>query len=87
MGPRTRRFIAAIATVLFLAAYVWGVVAIGDRLPESMWIDLLFYGVAGLAWGAPLIPLLSWAEGGRKNQVAQLQRGRPEAAPPADRLH
>jgi hypothetical protein len=66
MGPRTRRLVAAIGTIGFLAFYVWAVVAIGDRLPESMWIDLIFYGVAGIAWGIPLIPLLSWAERERK---------------------
>ena len=63
MGPRTRRFVAALGALAFLAFYVWAVIAIGDRLPDSMWIDLIFYGVAGIAWGVPLIPLLSWAEG------------------------
>lgn len=66
MGARTRRFVAAVGTLGFLALYVWAVVAIGDRLPASMWIDLIFYSVAGIAWGIPLIPLLSWAEGERK---------------------
>lgn len=66
MGSRTRRFVAAIVAIAFLAFYVWAVVAIGDRLPASMWIDLIFYSVAGIAWGVPLIPLLSWAEGRKK---------------------
>jgi len=64
LGVRTRRFIATLGTIAFLAFYVWAVVAIGDRLPESIWIDLVFYGFAGIAWGVPLIPLFSWAEGG-----------------------
>jgi hypothetical protein len=68
MGPRLRRLVAAAAALLFLAAYVWAVIAIGDRLPDSMWVDLVFFGVAGTAWGLPLIPLLNWAEkGGRKH--------------------
>lgn len=66
MGLRTRRLIAAIGALAFLAFYVWAVIAIRESLPESMWIDLVFYGIAGIAWGVPLIPLLSWAEGGRK---------------------
>jgi hypothetical protein len=66
MGPRTRRFVAAVGAIAFLAFYVWAVVAIGDRLPASMWIDLVFYGIAGIAWGIPLIPWLSWAERERK---------------------
>ena len=65
MGLRTRRFIAMIGALVFLAAYIWAVIAIGEILPDNMWIDLLFYGVAGIAWGVPLIPLLSWAEGGK----------------------
>ena len=65
MGLRTRRFVAMIGALAFLAFYVWAVIAIGDILPENMWIDLMFYGVAGIAWGVPLIPLLSWAEGGK----------------------
>jgi hypothetical protein len=62
MGPRTRRFVAAVGAIAFLGFYVWAVVAIGDRLPASTWIDLIFYSIAGIAWGIPLIPLLSWAE-------------------------
>ncbi len=64
MGPRTRRLIAAFGAVAFLAFYVWAVIAIGDRLPESVWVDLVFYAVAGIAWGLPLIPLMNWAEKG-----------------------
>jgi len=65
MGLRTRRFVAMLGALGFLVFYVWAVIAIGDVLPDNMWIDLLFYGVAGIAWGVPLIPLLTWAEGGK----------------------
>ena len=65
MGLRTRRFVAMLGALAFLVFYVWAVIAIGDVLPDNMWIDLLFYGVAGIAWGVPLIPLLTWAEGGK----------------------
>lgn len=66
MGARSRRFIATIGVVLFLIFYVWAVVSIGAILPKSPWIDLLFYGGAGIAWGVPIIPLLRWAERGSK---------------------
>lgn len=68
MGLRTRRFLAGLGTLAFLAFYVWAVIAIGDRLPDSMWIDLAFFGIAGTAWGLPLIPLLRWAEGGTQRK-------------------
>lgn len=65
MGPRTRRFVAAVAMLFFLAAWVWAAIWIGDRLPQTWWIGLIFYGIAGTGWGLPLIPLLKWAERGR----------------------
>ena len=64
MAPRTRRFVAAVATLAFLAFYIWLVTVIADILPDSFWIDLIFYPVDGIAWGIPLIPLLKWAERG-----------------------
>ena len=68
MGPRLRRLIAALATLVFLAAYIWAAIAISDRLPDNLWIDFIFFGVAGLAWSVPLIPLLAWAEGGGRRK-------------------
>ena len=66
MPLRARRAVAAIGVVLFLTFYVWAVVSIGAHLPNHPLIDLLFYGVAGIAWGVPIIPLLRWAEGGAR---------------------
>ena len=63
MPARARRAVAALGVLAFLAFYVWAVVGIGARLPDHPLLTLLFYGVAGIAWGVPLIPLLSWAEG------------------------
>ena len=37
-------------------------VTINDRLPNIWWLDLIFFTVAGVGWGLPLIPLLRWAE-------------------------
>lgn len=64
MPVRARRAIAALGVVAFLAFYVWAVIGIGGRLPDHPLITLLFYGLAGMAWGIPLIPLLRWAERG-----------------------
>jgi len=63
MGPRTRRAVASIGIVAFLTFYVWLVIAIGAHVPDHPLATLLFYGIAGTAWGIPLLPLLSWAEG------------------------
>jgi len=47
-----------------LIFWVWGLIALRGLLPASPWIDFLFFGVGGTAWGLPLIPLLKWAERG-----------------------
>jgi hypothetical protein len=63
MGLRTRRAVASLGIVAFLTFYVWLVIAIGAHVPDHPLVHLLFYGIAGTAWGIPLLPLLSWAEG------------------------
>jgi hypothetical protein len=63
MGLRTRRAVASIGIVAFLTFYVWLVIAIGAHVPAHPLVTLAFYGIAGTAWGVPLLPLLSWAEG------------------------
>ena len=68
MGLRARRAIASVGIVVFLGFYVWLVIAIGGRVPDHPVAQLLYYGIAGTAWGVPLLPLLSWAEGGRRRE-------------------
>ena len=58
---------AGIALILLLIV-VWAVLAVSlapllDGLPR--WLHVLYYLVAGLAWIAPLRPLLRWMETGR----------------------
>lgn len=64
MPPRLRRFIAALGMLGFLAFWIWGAVSLHALLPKAWWIDLIFFTVAGIGWGLPLIPLLRWAERG-----------------------
>jgi hypothetical protein len=62
LGPRARRAVAGLGVLAFLTFYVWAVVSIGALLPDNALLHLLFYGISGIAWGVPLLPLLSWAE-------------------------
>ncbi|WP_427792338.1 DUF2842 domain-containing protein [Brevundimonas diminuta] len=62
MSPRLRRFIATLGVIFFLAFWVWGAVSLHNLLPKAWWIDLIFFAVAGIGWGLPLIPMLRWAE-------------------------
>ncbi len=64
MNVRTRKFIGAFLLVGFVCAYAIAVVMIGERLPDLGWVRGVYFAVAGLAWGAPILPLLSWMSRG-----------------------
>ena len=66
MSARVRKFIGGIGIVAFLGAYAWAVVSLGERLPDHRVAQLAFYGLAGLAWGVPILPLISWMNRGRQ---------------------
>jgi hypothetical protein len=68
MAPRTRRAVAAVATLVFLLAYIVLATTLAGLLPDVAWIRLLYNVVAGLAWGAPLLPLFAWAERDEKDR-------------------
>jgi hypothetical protein len=57
-----RRAIACLGIIVFLVVYVVIVSDIGSRLPQVLWAQLLFYGLAGTLWGVPILPLISWSE-------------------------
>ncbi len=67
MPPRARRAVAGLGILVFLAAYVWAAIWIADLLPDAAWIDALYFVVVGTAWGVPLLPLLKWAESGKRD--------------------
>jgi hypothetical protein len=52
---------------VFLGAYVVGAVTLADHLPKLGWVRLLYFAIVGVAWGLPLLPLISWAERGRQD--------------------
>ncbi len=65
MTARWRKAIGSLITMLFLAAYIWAVCAVGEYVPKAWWAQLAYFMVAGTAWGAPLIPLITWMNRGR----------------------
>lgn len=65
MGARTRRAAAAVAILVYLAAYIAGAVTLADRLPNVAWMRLAYFVAAGLVWVIPVMPILTWAEHGR----------------------
>lgn len=65
MSARLRKLIGMIAILAFLTAYVAAVVTVGDRLPKSWLVQVIYFGLAGVLWGVPLLPLISWMNRGR----------------------
>lgn len=55
-----RKLIGGIGIMVFLAAYVWAFTSLYDYLPNNRAVHLIYFAVAGLAWGLPLLPLMSW---------------------------
>jgi hypothetical protein len=69
MGPRTRKAIGSLGILLFLLFYVGLAAKLGAMLPNQWLVRLIYYVVAGTAWGAALIPLLTWMNRGRQGPL------------------
>ena len=65
MPARLRKLLGLFVVLAFLAAYVGVAVVIADRLPRHWLVQLIFFAVAGTAWGVPLIPFFRWMNRGR----------------------
>ncbi len=60
MQPRLKKLIGSVGVMAFLAGYVWLMTLIADHVPEQPLAQMLFFLVAGVSWGAPIIPLIRW---------------------------
>jgi hypothetical protein len=65
MTARVRKAIGSVAILAFLAFYMWAIATLGDHVPKAWWVQLVFYVIAGTAWGAPIIPLIAWMNRGK----------------------
>ena len=65
MNARTRKLIGSMGVVAFLGVYIFAVATLAERIPPNKAVQLVFFLVAGVAWGAPLIPLIRWMNRGR----------------------
>jgi hypothetical protein len=64
-SARVRKLIGLVGILAFIAAYVWLIATIGGYIPDHWAAQLAFYGVAGLGWGVPILPLIAWMNRGR----------------------
>ncbi len=60
MNPRVKKLIGLVGILLFLLLYMGAAVQISQRLPDHGPIRGVFFVLAGLLWGVPLFPLISW---------------------------
>jgi hypothetical protein len=65
MSARLRKLIGMIGILAFLTAYVAVVATLGDHVPKLWWVQVIYFGLAGVLWGVPLFPLISWMNRGR----------------------
>ena len=65
MPARMRKLIGGLGIVVFVIVYAVLAVTISGWLPQRWWAELPYYLVVGVAWGLPVIPLISWMNRGR----------------------
>ena len=57
---RVRKLIGGLAIMAFLGVYVAVATTLFEFLPDNRAIQLIYFAVVGMAWGLPLMPLMSW---------------------------
>lgn len=65
MARRTRKFIGTVGMLAFVSVYALVAMVAAETRPvhdASGFVQAIFYGVVGLAWVLPLMPLIAWME-------------------------
>lgn len=68
MTPRLRKLVGGLAMIGFVLVYALIAMSLADSRPVSAapaLLQALIYVVLGLAWVAPIMPLIVWMEYGR----------------------
>jgi hypothetical protein len=65
MSERARKLVGLLGIMGFLAAYIVAVTLVAEVVPDHWAARLAFYVVAGMGWGIPILPLISWMNTGR----------------------
>jgi hypothetical protein len=64
-----RKIIASLALLAWIAIWVFGVASLSACITAApRWLQLVFYGVAGLGWVVPLKTLFAWMNGGPREE-------------------
>ncbi|HSV03607.1 MAG TPA: DUF2842 domain-containing protein [Phenylobacterium sp.] len=65
MSARFRKLIGMVGILVFLMAYVVAAATLSDRVPKTWWVQVVYFSLAGVLWGVPLLPLIGWMNRGR----------------------
>jgi len=60
MNPRLRKLTGLVCILIFLLLYMGGVARLASFVPEHGPLQFAFYGLAGICWGIPILPIISW---------------------------
>jgi hypothetical protein len=66
MPLRIKKLLGALFIFLFLLFWIFAAVSISAIIPKNHVAEAIYYIVAGLGWGVPLMPLLKWMEMSRR---------------------
>lgn len=65
MRPATRKPIAMLVLLVWLAVYIIFAATLGSAITTAPgWVQLGFFVVAGIAWVIPIKPLFGWMNSG-----------------------
>ena len=65
MSARVRKLVGLAAILAFLLFYMGAIAQLAGRVPNHGPWQLIFFVLAGVLWGVPILPLLSWMNRGR----------------------
>jgi hypothetical protein len=62
MPNRLKKIFGALFICAFVIVWIFGAVTLSGLVPDNRVAELVFYAVAGMGWGVPLLPILAWME-------------------------
>ena len=65
MNPRARKLIGLVGILAFILLYLGLVIRLSAHVPDHGPLQFAFYALAGVCWGVPILPLISWMNRGR----------------------
>ena len=65
MSMRLRKLIGLVGILAFILFYMGLVIRLSAYVPAHGPLQFAFYALAGVCWGIPILPLISWMNRGR----------------------